>query len=106
MRGVPDSYAALAYFNALPPAAFTSNTLAKPSAPQGQGRDSGQSLGSPLSVFFVVGKADPVLGEPVMQALAKRLFGGSTGYYWHVIPEGGHFVQEVCTFSFFSKYAN
>lgn len=97
MRGVPDSAAALSYFRSLPPIAYTSNALRTPFAPQSQGID-GAGFGSPLQVFVCVGKADPVLGEPIMQALANKAWGESTGYFWHVIPEGGHFVQEVSKF--------
>jgi len=93
MRGVPDSRAALTYFQTLPPIAYRSNSLEQPSAPQSQGRDSG-SLGEPLQVFVCVGKSDPVLGEPVMFALAQSAWGQSCGYWWSVIEEGGHFVQE------------
>lgn len=96
MRGVSDSRAALTYFQSLPPIAYTSNSLHKPSAPQGQGQD-GAGLGEPLNVFVCVGKSDPVLGEPVMQALAQSSWGQSCGYWWHVIEEGGHFVQEWAT---------
>ncbi|UZJ54582.1 hypothetical protein CBS101457_003902 [Exobasidium rhododendri] len=93
MRGVPDSLAALTYFQSLPAIAYTSNTLQHPSTPQSQGQD-GYALGQPLNVFVCVGKADPVLGEAVMSALAKSAWGGSCGYWWHVIEDGGHFVQE------------
>jgi hypothetical protein len=93
MRGVADSRAALAYYQSLPPIAYLSNALQQPSAPQSQGRDSG-TLGEPLHVFVCVGKSDPVLGEPVMAALAQSAWGKSCGYYWTIIDEGGHFVQE------------
>ena len=93
MRGAADSRAALTYYQSLPPIAYTSNSLAQPSAPQSQGQD-GSGLGEPLQVFVCVGKADPVLGEPVMASLARTAWGSSCGYWWHVIPDGGHFVQE------------
>lgn len=96
MRGVPDSLAALTYFQSLPPIAYTSNSLQQASAPQSQGQD-GRGLGQPLHVFVCVGKSDPVLGEAVMAALAKSAWGSSCGYWWHVIEQGGHFVQEWAT---------
>lgn len=95
MRGVPDSQAAFAFYRSLPPVAFTTNALRTPSAPQSQGLDAG-GLGVPLQVFVCVGVSDPVLGEPVMQSLASKAWGESSGYWWHTIGEAGHFVQEVC----------
>lgn len=96
MRGVSDSKAALTYFQSLPAIAYDSNSLKRPSAPQSQGQNS-FGLGVPLQVFVCVGKSDPVLGEPVMKALAQSAWGQSTGYWWHTIEEGGHFIQEWST---------
>jgi pimeloyl-ACP methyl ester carboxylesterase len=91
-RGTAESRAALAYFQALPPVAHRSN-LCDASSPQAQGL--GARVGQPLRVFVCCGMADPVLGEPVMRKLADKLWGASTGYHWHAVEEGGHFVQEV-----------
>jgi haloalkane dehalogenase len=41
--------------------------------------------------FMAVGAKDPVLGPPVMQALRKLIRGCPEP---HVVPEGGHFLQE------------
>ncbi|PWO00116.1 hypothetical protein FA09DRAFT_336944 [Tilletiopsis washingtonensis] len=92
-RGTAESRAALAYFQALPPVAHRSN-LCDASSPQAQGL--GARVGQPLRVFVCCGMADPVLGEPVMRKLADKLWGASTGYHWHAVEEGGHFVQEWC----------
>lgn len=94
MRGVPDSRAALQYFQSLTPLTYSSNAFKSHSTSQSQGLDVDKP-GVPLQVFVCVGKADPVLGLPVMQALAKSAWGDSVGYWWHVIDEAGHFVQEV-----------
>ena len=80
MQGVAESWAALSYFRALAPQIFSDNSLTR------------SAHTSSLKVFVCVGAADPVLGLPVMEKLAASAFSG-VGYHWHVIPEGGHFVQ-------------
>ena len=42
-------------------------------------------------IFMAIGQQDPVLGEPVMRALACDLAGCGEP---RVLPEAGHFVQE------------
>lgn len=80
MSGVAESWAALSYFRALAPQVFSDNSLTR------------STHASCLNVFVCVGAADPVLGLPVMEKLAASAF-SNIGYHWHVIPEGGHFVQ-------------
>lgn len=94
MRGVAESMSALAYYQSLPNIAYESNDLRSASVPQSQGLDIG-AAGTPLQVLVCVGESDPVLGTKVMSSLAQKAWGESLGYWWHTIPEAGHFVQEV-----------
>ncbi|CAO1629027.1 unnamed protein product [Jaminaea pallidilutea] len=79
--GVAESAAAKAYYASLTPLihnASSSSAIAKRA----------------LSVFVCIGASDPVLGEPVMDALNAATWGKRRGYWRHVIPDAGHFVQE------------
>lgn len=67
MPGVASSYAALAYYNHLLP--------------------------SQLRIFVAIGLQDPVLGDPVMEALIRIAF-SSTGTFVLKNRDAGHFVQE------------
>lgn len=67
MPGVPSSFAALGYFTRLFP--------------------------SQIRIFVAIGMQDPVLGEPVMDALTNLLF-SSVGAFVLKHSEAGHFVQE------------
>jgi inosine triphosphate pyrophosphatase len=86
MAGVAESKAAQAYFSGLASQRFTDSTLTRTSYRSDISRSS-------LNVFVAVGGVNPVLYKAVMERLCKSSF-QSTGYLYHVIPDGGHFLPE------------
>ncbi len=68
-----------------------------PIRPEMEGADTGRKALRFLSedwagtTFMAIGSADPVLGEPIMRALAARIRGCPEPM---VVKDGGHFLQE------------
>lgn len=90
--GVAECRAALNYYASLPPHDASDNNDYAP--PPAKAAPPPRLLRPTLRVFVCIGNSDPVFPDKVMDDLSQQAWGHQLGYWRHVIPEGGHFVQE------------